>query len=54
MDSLIESCDKRVNENLCGLKMKSRHKRQRQDKWIFSDLVIFVRTERSGASKIHF
>ena len=30
MDSLIESCDKKVNEILCSL-MKSRHKRPRQD-----------------------
>ena len=53
MDSLIESCDKRVNEILCGL-MKFRHKKPRQDKWIFFDLVIFVWTGCSGASGIHF
>ena len=53
MDSLIESCDKRVNEILCGL-MKSRHKRPRQDKWIFSDLVILVWTGCGGAFRIHF
>ena len=54
MDLLIESCDKRVNEISCGLRMKSRYKRLRQDKWIFSDLVIFVWTGHSGVSRIHF
>ena len=53
MDSLIESCDKRVNEILCGL-MKSRHKRPRQDKWIFSDLVILVWTGCGGHSEFIF
>ena len=37
MDSKIESCDKRVNEILCGLKMKSWHKiRDRIDGFFFS------------------
>ena len=54
MDSLIESCDKRVNEILCGLK-QPRHTRTRQDKWIFFRFSnIFLDRTQGGASKIHF